>query len=160
MTNAVHFLLNWVFGVLNTQLLPWSIGHGRLRSASALDLHCGFTAAPKWLHWVSFLITALSPHFSPLSSWYQSSMDSLSQLHWAEPQLECFVLPLSECGSVAWNISWDSQSSVPALIGTTQPAHYNHSVYYSVVVRNGPMEQMLAQWCSGWRPEPCEIPQN
>lgn len=160
MTNAVHFLLERVFGVSNTHLWPWSVGHGYLWSGSALDLHCGFTAAPKWLHWVSFLITTLSPHFSPLSSRYHSSMDSLSQLHRAQPQLECFVIQLSECGSAAWNISWDDQSSVPTFIGTTQPHHYNRSVYNSVVAHGGPMEQMLAQWCSGWGPDPCEIPQN
>lgn len=132
MTNAVHSLLDWVSGVLNTQLWPWSVGYGRLWSASALDLHCGFTAAPKWLHWVSFLITTLSPHFSPLSSRYRSSMDSMSQLHRAQPQLKCFVIQLSERGSVAWNISWDGQSSVPA--GTTQPPHYDLSVYNSAAV--------------------------
>lgn len=46
------------------------------------------------------------------------------------------------------------ESSVPTLIGTTQPSHYNRSVYNSVAARGGPMEQMLAQWCSGWGPNP------
>lgn len=81
-------------------------------------------------------------------------MDSLSQLHRAQPLSECFVIQLSECGSAAWNISCDGQSSVPTLIGTTQPSHYNRSVYNSVAARGGPMEQMLAQWCSGWGPNP------